>query len=373
MQVHFINVGYGEAILIQTAQGAGSVQGSGSSATQGTQRDGFAVLIDGGTNRAEEYDHPGCIRALDYLKKIGVSRLDLVIVTHIHDDHIGGIPDIIRNLNVSEVWINLKPAMPDLDKINRFKSVISGNLSGALFRNALRSYADLLRECESRGIPVLQKGAGGFFPLTKGSLTKGSLTKGSCPELPDSENDSYIQLLAPDEAAQAELLGKFERLASKIDPDKDDREAEALFYEIDKGGNSSSIALIVKAGQTGALLTGDKVDGWEEIRGRYGAALESQILKVTHHGQLDGMPREMLEAAQPDIFVICADKDRRFDSAHPALIERANTFLKEKGKTGGVYITGSLEPEAAGGKECCAVCFLCDEESGEITPRLIEI
>lgn len=95
MQIHFINVGYGEAILIK--------------------RDGFIILIDGGTNRAEEYDNPGCIRVSDYLKQTGFSRIDLVIVTHIHDDHIGGIPEVIKNFPVSSVWINLKPAVPDLN------------------------------------------------------------------------------------------------------------------------------------------------------------------------------------------------------------------------------------------------------------------
>lgn len=39
MQIHFINVGYGESILV-----IGS--------------DGFTILIDGGTDRDEEYQVP---------------------------------------------------------------------------------------------------------------------------------------------------------------------------------------------------------------------------------------------------------------------------------------------------------------------------
>jgi competence protein ComEC len=345
MQVHFINVGYGEAILII--------------------RNDFTILVDGGTNRTEEYNNPGCIRVSDYLKKIGVSRVDLIIVTHIHDDHIGGIPEVVKSFPVSRIWINLKPGLPDLKKINQLESVIDGNLSGVLFRNALESYADLLAECERRGIPVEQKGSGdGFLPLDGGGC---------------------LELLAPDYGLQAEMLDAFKMLDLKLALDKGGHDAETLFYEIDKRGNSSSIALRIRAGKTGVLLSGDKVDGWEEIHKKYGNKLESQILKLTHHGQADGMPQAMLEAAQPDIFVICASIDRRFNSAHPAIIERAGAYLRERSKFGGVYITGDLrpgdtgctQPEAAGEsgaeKQYCAVCFYCDENTGKITAKFEQV
>jgi competence protein ComEC len=325
MKIHFINVGYGEAIFIE--------------------RDGFALLIDGGTGRAEEYERPGCIRAADYLREIGISRIDLIIVTHIHDDHIGGVPEVIRSFPVSRVWINVKPEPPDLQRIEAFDSVAGGG-SGVMFRDALRGYAALLAECGARGIPVLQKGSG------DGVLTLGG---GGC-----------LELLAPNPALQAEMLDVFARFAAETAPQK----AEALFRELDKRGNSSSIALKLQAGKTGALLTGDKTDGWTEIRETYGERLKSRILKVTHHGQADGMPQAMLEAAQPDFFVICADAGRRFNSAHESILRRAGAWLRDEGKSGGVSVTGCLGTGASDApgdhKEYCAVCFLCDESSGEI-------
>lgn len=323
MKIHFINVGYGEAILVE--------------------RNGYAILIDGGTNRPEEYDSPGCIRVTDYLKKLGIRQIDLVIVTHIHDDHIGGIPDVIRNFTVIQVWINVKPGNMNMNMVERFESVIDGSLSSILFRNALASYGELLDECDRRGIPVLQKGK------EDGIL---------------SPSDGFtIELLTPDKAIQEEVLASYRMLLAETDS----RKAEELFRDIDQGGNRSSISLRIKAGKTAALLSGDKVDGWEEIYESRRNGLESQILKLTHHGQRDGMPQAMVEVAQPENFVICSSADRRFDSAHPEVIEDARTYLKARGKSGGVYVTGCLQVDRA-----VAVWFSCNEETGEITTGYAE-
>ncbi len=37
---------------------------------------------------------------LRYLKNIGVNKLDYLIVTHPHNDHIGGLPRIINNIPI---------------------------------------------------------------------------------------------------------------------------------------------------------------------------------------------------------------------------------------------------------------------------------
>ena len=65
LKVHFIDVGQGDAILIQTP----------------TQ----SILIDGG-DRGNT--------SLNYIRDKGVSSLDLVIGTHPHADHIGGLINV---------------------------------------------------------------------------------------------------------------------------------------------------------------------------------------------------------------------------------------------------------------------------------------
>ncbi len=76
MTIHYINVGQGDSILIQ--------------------QDGHNMLIDAGTNASE-----GTV--VNYLKSKGVSKLDYVIGTHPHEDHIGGLDKVINNFAVDKV------------------------------------------------------------------------------------------------------------------------------------------------------------------------------------------------------------------------------------------------------------------------------
>lgn len=78
LQVHFIDVGQGDAILILTP-------------------DGKAGLIDGGESGSG---------VRNYLKEKGVKRLDLIVVTHPHDDHIGGLPEIMKSVPVGRIVTN---------------------------------------------------------------------------------------------------------------------------------------------------------------------------------------------------------------------------------------------------------------------------
>ena len=72
--LHFIDVGQADAILIESpAQ---------------------TVLIDGGNRNSP---------VLAYLQKRGIDGLDLVIGTHPHADHIGGLIEILSSLPVGEI------------------------------------------------------------------------------------------------------------------------------------------------------------------------------------------------------------------------------------------------------------------------------
>ncbi|NFO80320.1 MBL fold metallo-hydrolase [Clostridium botulinum] len=75
MKVHYIDVGQGDSELIQI--------------------DGKNILIDAGCN-----DN----KALNYLKSQGISKLDYIIATHPHEDHIGGMTSVINNFEIGEFY-----------------------------------------------------------------------------------------------------------------------------------------------------------------------------------------------------------------------------------------------------------------------------
>ncbi len=76
LRVHFIDVGQGDSILIQSGEDA--------------------MLVDGGTNES------GGI-VVNYLKSQGIKRLNYLVGTHPHEDHIGGLDDVIRSFEIGTV------------------------------------------------------------------------------------------------------------------------------------------------------------------------------------------------------------------------------------------------------------------------------
>ena len=82
----FISVGQGDSTLV----------------TRGRT----AILIDAGGSRWG-FD-TGRFIVGPHLLRRGITKLDIVIITHAHTDHIGGIPFILDRFPTGEVWTNMK-------------------------------------------------------------------------------------------------------------------------------------------------------------------------------------------------------------------------------------------------------------------------
>ena len=78
LEIHVIDVGQGDAVLLRTAE--------------------HAILVDCGTNDSEQ-------DLLDYLSRLRLTSLDALIVSHPHEDHMGGADMILRELAVGTLLL----------------------------------------------------------------------------------------------------------------------------------------------------------------------------------------------------------------------------------------------------------------------------
>lgn len=78
IEVHFIDVGQGDSILIETKDSA--------------------MLIDAGENEKG-------IDVVNYLQSQNIKKLDYLVGTHPHSDHIGGLDDVLNSLPVDRVLL----------------------------------------------------------------------------------------------------------------------------------------------------------------------------------------------------------------------------------------------------------------------------
>lgn len=79
LAVHFLDVGQGDSVFIELPNGE-------------------TMLIDSGEN----YHGEGII---NYIEKAGHSKIDYLVCTHPHSDHIGSMPYIVRNFDIRSVYM----------------------------------------------------------------------------------------------------------------------------------------------------------------------------------------------------------------------------------------------------------------------------
>ncbi len=77
MRVHFIDVGEGDATFVEFP-------------------DGKTMLVDAGEDGED---------VLSYIQKCGAEKIDFLVGTHPHSDHIGGLETVIRNMEIGSVYM----------------------------------------------------------------------------------------------------------------------------------------------------------------------------------------------------------------------------------------------------------------------------
>ena len=77
--VRFVDVGQGDCEIVQFP-------------------DGRNIIIDGGTNETSS-------ELVNAIKSYGIKRFDYVVATHPHEDHIGGLDDVIESFEIGNVYL----------------------------------------------------------------------------------------------------------------------------------------------------------------------------------------------------------------------------------------------------------------------------
>lgn len=85
LEITFLDVGQGDSIIVRTPRNK-------------------ILLIDGGGSSYGNHD-VGEKVVVPYLLKNGIKKIDFILVSHFHNDHVGGVYKVVEDLNIGEVFI----------------------------------------------------------------------------------------------------------------------------------------------------------------------------------------------------------------------------------------------------------------------------
>ena len=216
LRVSFIDVGQGDSEFIELPNGE-------------------TLLIDAGT------DETGA-DVVNYIESLGYSSIDYVVGTHPHEDHIGGLDDVIRTFDVESVY------MPKVTADTK-------------------TFEDVLDAVDEKGLTI--------------NTAKAGVT------LVDGDGLS-VKMLAP------------------------------VLDEYDNTNDYSAVIKVVY-GDTSFLFTGDAEEYAESL---ITGDVDSDVLKVGHHGSSTSTGEAFLERVSPSYAVISCGFDNSYGHPHTETIEK---------------------------------------------------
>ena len=214
LYVEFLDVGQADSILIYNK--------------------GHYMLIDAGNNE-DGY------KLVNYFKTLGITKFDYVVGTHAHEDHIGGMDDIINNFDIGHFY------MPD---------VIT----------TTKTFEDIVIGLENKQLAFETPKVGSSFKVGDASI-----------------NTIYVG------SDEADL-------------------------------NNTSIVLKLTYGSNKFLFTGDAEGKVEKQILESG--IESDVLKVGHHGSQYSSTLAFLNVVNPTYAVIQVGKNNVYDHPKKVILNR---------------------------------------------------
>ena len=147
MTLTFFNVGYGEAVLAECPDPA-------------RPRGSFIMLLDGGSGEAKEFpsELPQRAPLIRELERRGLDHIDVVVSTHIHEDHVCGLLPVLERFTPGELWQALDGALAL--QLPQLPQVELEHPSRRKFARSLEDWRKLTLQAQRRGVKLRQLTAG---------------------------------------------------------------------------------------------------------------------------------------------------------------------------------------------------------------------
>lgn len=242
LKFYFLDVGQGDSELIVMPSGQ-------------------TVLIDGGPNVS-------LVPTLDKILPFTRRQIDLLVLTHPHDDHLVGLLDVLKTYSVKEVlWTGVSASTSLGDPANTL---------------AFREFAKIIAAKKIKTTIARQ----GLVWQFAASSTVSQIIR---PALVRNLSPPTLTVLYP-----------FTDVSKQT------------FADL----NASSIVLRLDYQQSSALLMGDLPAASEVELLKTKVKLSAQVLKVGHHGSAYSSSLDFLQAVKPDWSIVSCGRRNLFH--HPA-------------------------------------------------------
>ena len=299
-RMSFINVGNGDAILLEIRN-------------KSLKKGSFVMLIDGGSGEPAEYEYndTGRMRVVEFLKRQQVDQIDVMVNTHIHEDHTCGLLDVIEQNIPAVLWQPFDVKLWEHMELLTVSEEMSE--SEKKFTAALNAYYNICKKLEELGIKIA--GRDSSINETRDALGV---------EIPEGLK---ISVLGPSLQALENMEQKIKLLYHQTGSDDTQRGAdEKLLKELDASMNDVSLVLLVEYEGHTFLLPGDmQAAGYNGCNNE----LHEEVFKVGHHGQPNALTMELLNKIAPKYAIISASSDRRYGSAAPEVLRMIHDFGAE--------------------------------------------
>ncbi|WP_066223720.1 ComEC/Rec2 family competence protein [Formosa haliotis] len=261
--------------------------------TYDKNRNEVIILIDGGTPTTFKYS------LKKHLKEI--AKIDLLVLTHIDNDHIGGLKNFFKNgliekIEIGEIWYNQpdaefyesrsEKAIISVPQAEDWKALIKEKKNGVAIKeitteNRIINIKDLEFTILSPTSEIINK------------LYKAWLKKRNKPI--EKAIKSQISICKPSFSKSLEELNKIDFKPEKsIDND---------IY------NSSSIAFLLRCPDLSLLLLADSraeviIDNLKNMDYSESTPVEVDFVKVSHHGSLNNTSQDLLSLIKSNNYII---------------------------------------------------------------------